>query len=80
MICFALGLTVQAGAYLYMDRVLFAPLASGDYDMSDVKDKVAEAAEKEGKKTFSKVNVKGKAYYSYDYKYMADVTADAVTS
>ena len=42
MICFALGLTVQAGAYLYMDRVLFAPLASGDYDMSDVKDKVAE--------------------------------------
>lgn len=52
MICFALGLTVQAGAYLYMDRVLFAPLASGDYDMSDVKDKVAEAAEKEGKKTF----------------------------
>ena len=79
MICFALGLTVQAGAYLYMDRVLFAPLASGDYDMSDVKDKVAEAAEKEGKKTFSKVNVKGKAYYSYDYKYMADVTADSVT-
>ena len=79
MICFALGLTVKAGAYLYMDRVLFAPLASGDYDMSDVKDKVAEAAEKEGKKTFSKVNVKGKAYYSYDYKYMADVTADSVT-
>lgn len=59
MICFALGLTVQAGAYLYMDRVLFAPLASGDYDMSDVKDKVAEAAEKEGKR-LSKVNVKGK--------------------
>lgn len=78
MICFALGLTVQAGAYLYMDRVLFAPLASGDYDMSDVKDKVAEAAEKKGKR-LSKVNVKGKAYYSYDYKYMADVTADSVT-
>ena len=37
MICFALGLTVQAGAYLYMDSVLFAPLASGDYDMSDVR-------------------------------------------
>ena len=54
MICFALGLTVQAGAYLYMDRVLFAPLASGDYDMSDIKDKVAEAAEKEGKKTLDK--------------------------
>ena len=47
MICFLLGAGVQAGAYVYMDRVLFAPLSSGDYDMSDVKDKVAEQAEKE---------------------------------
>ena len=78
-VCFVLGLGIQAGAYLYMDRVLFAPLSSGDYDMSDVKDKMAEAAEKEGKKLFAKVSVKGKAYYSHDYKYMADVTADTVT-
>ena len=48
-VCFILGIGIQAGAYLYMDRVLFAPLSSGDYDMSDVKDKMAEAAEKEGK-------------------------------
>ena len=48
IICFLLGAGLQAGAYLYMDRVLFAPLSSGDYDMSDVKDKVAEQAEKEG--------------------------------
>lgn len=47
--------------------------------MSDVKDKMAEAAEKEGKKLFAKVSVKGKAYYSHDYKYMADVTTDSVT-
>ena len=52
-VCFVLGLGVQAGAYLYMDQVLFAPLSSGDYDMSDVKDKVAEAAEKAGKKIFA---------------------------
>ena len=78
-VCFILGIGIQAGAYLYMDRVLFAPLSSGDYDMSDVKDKMAEAAEKEGKKLFAKVSVKGKAYYSHDYKYMADVTADTVT-
>lgn len=79
MICFLLGVGVQAGAYVYMDRVLFAPLSSGDYDMSDVKDKVAEQAEKEGKKLYAKVSVKGKAYYSHDYKYMADVTAETVT-
>ena len=79
MICFLLGAGVQAGAYVYMDRVLFAPLSSGDYDMSDVKDKVAEQAEKEGKKLYAKVSVKGKAYYSHDYKYMADVTAETVT-
>ena len=78
-VCFVLGLGVQAGAYLYMDQVLFAPLSSGDYDMSDVKDKVAEAAEKAGKKIFAGVTTKGKAYYSYDYKYMADVTAESVT-
>ena len=78
-VCFILGIGIQAGAYLYMDRVLFAPLSSGDYDMSDVKDKMAEAAEKEGKKLFAKVSVKGKAYYSHDYKYMADVTGDSVT-
>lgn len=79
MICFLLGVGVQAGAYVYMDRVLFAPLSSDDYDMSDVKDKVAEQAEKEGKKLYAKVSVKGKAYYSHDYKYMADVTAETVT-
>ena len=77
--CFIVGIGVQAGAYLYMDRVLFAPLSSGDYDMSDVKDKVQEAAEKEGKKLYAKVSVKGKAYYSHDFKYMADVTQDSVT-
>ena len=30
-VCFILGIGIQAGAYLYMDRVLFAPLSSGDY-------------------------------------------------
>lgn len=77
--CFLLGIGIQAGVYLYMDRSLFAPLSSGDYDMSDVKDKVAEAAEKEGKKIFARISIKGKAYYSHDYRYMADVSTDAVT-
>lgn len=79
MICFVLGVGVQAGAYIYMDQVLFAPLSSSDYDMSDMKEKVAEAADKAGKKLYSSINVKGKAFYSFDYQYMADVSADAVT-
>lgn len=77
--CFLIGIGIQAGVYLYMDQSLFAPLSSGDYDMSDVKDKVAEAAEKEGRKIFAKISVRGKAYYSHDYRYMADVSTDAVT-
>ncbi len=48
-VCFILGIGIQAGAYLYMDRVLFAPLSSGDYDMSDVKDKMAEVVKRKGK-------------------------------
>ncbi len=77
--CFVLGVGVQAGAYIYMDQVLFAPLSSEDYDMSDVKEKVAEAVDKAGRKLYSSINVKGRAFYSFDYKYMADVSADAVT-
>lgn len=76
---FAVGVGLQAGAYLYMDQVLFAPLSSGDYDMSDVKDKVAEAAKEEGRKQYESIHVRGKAYYSFDYGYMADVQEDAVT-
>lgn len=78
-VCFVLGIGVQAAGYLYLDQVLFAPLSKSDYDMSDVKDKVAQQREEEGKKAFAKVTVRGKAYYSYDYKYMADVTGDSVT-
>lgn len=73
--CFIIGIGLQAGAYAYLDH-LFAPLSASDYDMSDVK--ANKAAADAAKKKFAKVNVKGKAYYSYDYQYMADVTKDAV--
>lgn len=59
-VCFVLGLGIQAGAYLYMDRVLFAPLSSGDYDMSDVKDKMAEAAERKERNFSPRSASKGK--------------------
>lgn len=74
-----IGTVLQAGGYLYLDQVLFAPLSSSDYGVSDVKDKNTEALDKAGRKIFSKITVKGKAYYSHDYHYMADVTADSVT-
>ncbi len=76
---FVVGAGLQAGAYLYMDRVLFAPLSVGDYDMSDMKDRVEAASKEEAQKIYSKIKVQGKAYYSYDYSYMADVKADSVT-
>ena len=77
--CCVIGTILQAGGYLYLDQVLFAPLSSSDYGVSDVKDKNTEALDKAGRKIFSKITVKGKAYYSHDYHYMADVTADSVT-
>ena len=77
--CCVIGTVLQAGGYLYLDQVLFAPLSSSDYGVSDVKDKNTEALDKAGRKIFSKITVKGKAYYSHDYHYMADVTADSVT-
>lgn len=37
--CCVIGTVLQAGGYLYLDQVLFAPLSSSDYGVSDVKDK-----------------------------------------
>lgn len=75
---FLIGLAVQSAGYLYLDQVLFAPLDKADYDVSDVKDKETDM-DKAGKNLFSKINLKGKAYYSHDYHYMADVSENAVT-
>lgn len=38
--CCVIGTILQAGGYLYLDQVLFAPLSSSDYGVSDVKDKI----------------------------------------
>lgn len=73
---FIIGIGLQAAAYVYLDQVLFAPLASHDYDVSNLNDKKVDEARKN---IFSKIKIKGKAYYSHDYQYMADVTEDSVT-
>lgn len=74
LFCFAAGIVVQAGIYVYLDQVFFAPQA--DYNVSDVK-KPADSGK--GKEAFSSIHLQGKPYYSYDYQYMADVTDKSVT-
>ena len=72
--CCILGIGVQAAGYIYLDQVLFAPLSADDYSVSDAKEQTREALDKAGRLLFSSVSVKGKAYYSHDYHYMADVS------
>lgn len=77
--CCLIGFGAQVAGYIYLDQVLFAPLSTEDYDLSDIKSKNNEALDKAGRSRFAKVKLKGKAHYSHDYQYMADVTADSVT-
>lgn len=74
LVFFAAGVLVQAGAYLYLDQVLFSTTA--DYNVSDVKKETAEPSKSAA---FDKISLRGKAHYSHDGQYMADVSEDAVT-
>lgn len=73
LLFFAAGIAVQAGAYLYLDQVLFSTTA--EYNVSEVQ-KPAAAGDRSA---YESVRLRGKAYYSYDNAYMADVSDDAVT-
>lgn len=73
LLFFAAGIAVQAGAYLYLDQVLFSTTA--EYNVSEVQ-KPAAAGDRSA---YDEVRLRGKAYYSYDNAYMADVSDDAVT-
>lgn len=75
---FIIGLTVQSAAYLYLDQVLFAPLDKSDYSVSDVTNKETDM-DKAGKSLYARIPLKGKAHYSHDYHYMADVSDNSVT-
>lgn len=75
LLFFGAGLAVQAGAYLYLDQVLFSTTA--EYNVSDVeKPAAASGADRDA---YKDVRLRGKAHYSYDNAYMADVAEDAVT-
>ena len=73
---FTLGITLQAGIYYYFDQIMFAPTANYNVvspESSTTPDK------SDAKNVFKDIVLRGKAYYSNDYRYMADIAADSVT-
>ena len=77
LLCFAAGVALQTGIYIYLDQVLFATTA--DYAVSDVQKEKKAETETAGRDAFEDVRITGKAYYSYDNHYMADVSERSVT-
>ena len=68
MTCFALGVLIQGGIYLYLDKIHFAPTT--DFEVTGL----AEAATDD---RFPQVT-DATAYYSHDREYMAAVRSDSV--
>ena len=75
LLFFGAGIAVQAGAYLYLDQVLFSTTA--EFNVSSV-EKAGESAGGD-RKAFNGIKLRGKAHYSHDNTYMADVADEAVT-
>ena len=73
---FVLGIALQAGIYYYLENDLFAP--SADYDIVSNAGSSSSSGTQGNESAFADVQVKGRAYYSHDYQYMADVSADSV--
>lgn len=64
---FLVGVLIQGGIYTYLDQVILAPIA--DYQVSSTK---------EEKNNDFAITPDGKAYYSYDRRYMAVLEKDKV--
>lgn len=65
---FVLGIAVQAGIYIYLDQVLFAP--TSDFQISGT---TQQEAMGDGTET------NGRSFYSYDKRFMATILDDQVT-
>ena len=65
---FVLGIAVQAGIYIYLDQVLFAP--TSDFQIGG---KTQQEAMGDGTET------NGRSFYSYDKRFMATILDDQVT-
>lgn len=65
---FVLGIAVQAGIYIYLDQVLFAP--TSDFQIGGT---TQQEAMGDGTET------NGRSFYSYDKRFMATILDDKVT-
>lgn len=65
---FVLGIAVQAGIYIYLDQVLFAP--TSDFQIGGT---TQQEAMGDGTET------NGRSFYSYDKRFMATILDDQVT-
>lgn len=71
LLCFAAGLAVQAGVYLYLDGVLFSP--DSGFKVTGVVEEQQPDSD-----TFGEVSGEGTRYVSFDRRYMAVVTPTSV--
>ena len=67
LLAFVVGIAVQAGVYLYLDRVLFAP--ASDFQIAGTNQQEALG--------FG-VEPNGQSYYSFDKRFMATIVDDQV--
>ena len=65
---FALGILIQAGIYLYLDQVLFAPASDFHIGGTNQQESMGFGAEPNGQ-----------TYYSYDKRFMATIVDDKVS-
>lgn len=68
LLAFVVGIAVQAGVYLYLDRVLFAP--ASDFQIAGTNQQEALG--------FG-VEPNGQSYYSFDKRFMATIVDDQVS-
>jgi hypothetical protein len=67
LLTFAVGIAIQLGVYLYLDRVLFAP--TSDYQIGSSNQQDPDFG----------VEPTGKSFYSFDKRFMATIMEDQVS-
>lgn len=65
---FAIGIAIQAGIYVYLDQVLFAPASDFQIGSTNQQEALGFGAE-----------TNGQTYYSYDKRFMATIVDDNVS-
>ena len=68
LLAFVTGIAIQAGVYLYLDNILFAPTSDFQIGSTSDQEKLGFGAEPNGQ-----------TYYSYDKRFMATIVDDVVS-